>query len=293
MGNPIPGGLNDPRLGPVDHNETCPTCGLTGRMCTGHLGHVELPLPIFHPLLMDHLLLLLQSQCAHCYKLRVPEKEKRVAALMLKLFTNGSWQAAKEVESEFEVTSNIQKRVMGEAKQRKEKGGKTDAATAIFYDEADEASLSSDGDADDKEKELRDEEENESPGGSQNIDEKLSAYETQFLREKGHMHNSSNPFVLSSHEKLMRQSCIKRFLGNIAHTNKCSCCGGYSPSIRKDGFTNFFTKPLPRKWKKKNRTLGLSTFDGAVLSSSSRVVDRDMPLEDNCKSGDTRNDDND
>ena len=81
MGNPIPGGLNDPRLGPIDHNEVCPTCGFTGRMCTGHLGHVELPLPIFHPLLMDHLLLLLQSQCAHCYKLRVPEKEKRVVHL--------------------------------------------------------------------------------------------------------------------------------------------------------------------------------------------------------------------
>jgi DNA-directed RNA polymerase beta' subunit len=63
------------------------------------MGHIELPLPTYHPLLMDHVYLLLRSQCAHCSRLRLSEPEKRAAAISLYLYKRGRWQEAEELAS--------------------------------------------------------------------------------------------------------------------------------------------------------------------------------------------------
>ena len=99
LGNPVPGGLNDVRLGPTSRNEICVTCGLDDKACTGHLSHVELPLPVYHPLLMDQTHLLLRSQCAHCQRLRMPEPEQRAAVLLLWLYKRGRWEEAQALEA--------------------------------------------------------------------------------------------------------------------------------------------------------------------------------------------------
>jgi len=44
--------------------------------CTGHLGHIELPAPIYNPFLMKNLLRLLNSKCFNCHKLKLRKKEK-------------------------------------------------------------------------------------------------------------------------------------------------------------------------------------------------------------------------
>ena len=46
------GGLYDLRMGPYTDRTTgvCLTCHLRGEHCPGHLGHIELPLPVCHPL---------------------------------------------------------------------------------------------------------------------------------------------------------------------------------------------------------------------------------------------------
>ncbi|GFH25207.1 DNA-directed RNA polymerase subunit, partial [Haematococcus lacustris] len=49
--NPVPGGLYDPALGPLDNNGRCATCGLGGTACPGHFGHVELPVPAYNPMI--------------------------------------------------------------------------------------------------------------------------------------------------------------------------------------------------------------------------------------------------
>lgn len=100
LGNPVPGGLNDPVLGPTARGDRCTTCGLDDKECTGHSSHIELPLPVYHPLLMDQCHLLLRAQCAHCARLRLPESEKRAAACLLRLYRRGEWQAAQAFEAE-------------------------------------------------------------------------------------------------------------------------------------------------------------------------------------------------
>jgi DNA-directed RNA polymerase II subunit RPB1 len=46
---PKAGGLMDPRLGTIDRNFKCQTCGEGMSECPGHFGHIELARPVFHP----------------------------------------------------------------------------------------------------------------------------------------------------------------------------------------------------------------------------------------------------
>ncbi|KAL0620200.1 DNA-directed RNA polymerase I subunit RPA1 [Plecturocebus cupreus] len=55
LGNPSANGLYDLALGPVDSKEVCSTCVQDFNNCSGHLGHIELPLMVYNPLLFDGL----------------------------------------------------------------------------------------------------------------------------------------------------------------------------------------------------------------------------------------------
>ena len=45
---PKSGGLMDPRMGTIDRNFKCQTCGEGMSECPGHFGHIELARPVFH-----------------------------------------------------------------------------------------------------------------------------------------------------------------------------------------------------------------------------------------------------
>nr|CAG8499060.1 13409_t:CDS:2 [Entrophospora candida] len=47
-GRPKQGGLLDPRMGTIDRNFKCQTCGEGMSECPGHFGHIELAKPVFH-----------------------------------------------------------------------------------------------------------------------------------------------------------------------------------------------------------------------------------------------------
>ncbi|CAK4025374.1 DNA-directed RNA polymerase I subunit rpa1 [Lecanosticta acicola] len=68
--NPIPGGLYTPELGQFGDNP-CATCGLKNPQCPGHPGHIELPVPCYHPTFMDQVLRLLRAACLYCGKLKM------------------------------------------------------------------------------------------------------------------------------------------------------------------------------------------------------------------------------
>lgn len=65
---------DDPRMGTIDHNKFCTTCGKTNRDCVGHLGKLSLPVSIIHPFYRDYTILVLQTICFTCNKLLVTEK---------------------------------------------------------------------------------------------------------------------------------------------------------------------------------------------------------------------------
>ncbi|TFK57734.1 beta and beta-prime subunits of DNA dependent RNA-polymerase [Heliocybe sulcata] len=67
---PKQGGLMDPRMGTIDRNFKCQTCGEGMSECPGHFGHVELARPVFHPGFIVKVKKILECICVNCGKLK-------------------------------------------------------------------------------------------------------------------------------------------------------------------------------------------------------------------------------
>ena len=67
---PIPGGLYDLRMGPVERGDTCKTCSMQAE-CPGHLGHIELACEVYNPFLMKQLYGLIKKSCSRCFRFRL------------------------------------------------------------------------------------------------------------------------------------------------------------------------------------------------------------------------------
>ncbi|KAI1103582.1 beta and beta-prime subunits of DNA dependent RNA-polymerase [Jackrogersella minutella] len=61
-------GLNDPRLGSLDRQYKCATCLEGMSECSGHWGHLELAVPVFHPGYLKKVKKILEIVCHHCSK---------------------------------------------------------------------------------------------------------------------------------------------------------------------------------------------------------------------------------
>ncbi|KAH7920489.1 DNA-directed RNA polymerase II, subunit 1 [Leucogyrophana mollusca] len=64
------GGLMDPRMGTIDRNFKCQTCGEGMSECPGHFGHIELARPVFHPGFIVKVKKILECVCVNCGKLK-------------------------------------------------------------------------------------------------------------------------------------------------------------------------------------------------------------------------------
>jgi DNA-directed RNA polymerase subunit A' len=65
------GTVNDPRMGEQRDRLECSTCGQFNVKCSGHMGHIELPFPIYNLQYTDIVLKVLQTVCTHCCKPRI------------------------------------------------------------------------------------------------------------------------------------------------------------------------------------------------------------------------------
>lgn len=73
---PVPGGLYDPAMGPIDKHSCCMTCGLHAFHCPGHLGHIELSHPFYNPAFFMHMFRTLKACCLYCHHFRLSEDAK-------------------------------------------------------------------------------------------------------------------------------------------------------------------------------------------------------------------------
>ncbi|KAF7340221.1 DNA-directed RNA polymerase subunit [Mycena venus] len=67
---PKMGGLMDLRMGTIDRNFKCQTCGEGMSECPGHFGHIELARPVFHPGFILKVKKILECICINCGKLK-------------------------------------------------------------------------------------------------------------------------------------------------------------------------------------------------------------------------------
>lgn len=74
-GDPMYGGVNDPRLGPLDPRTLCHTCGQGIKECPGHWGYVTLARPMFHWGFMKATHNVLRCVCYYCSRLLADPKD--------------------------------------------------------------------------------------------------------------------------------------------------------------------------------------------------------------------------
>ena len=65
---------------------------------SGHIGHIELPLPVCNPLFYGTILQLLKLSCIHCHRFRVPELNKELFLVRQRLLKEGLIIEAQQVQ---------------------------------------------------------------------------------------------------------------------------------------------------------------------------------------------------
>ena len=78
---------------------SCSTCHLNTFNCPGHMGHIELPVPVYHVTFMDQLLRLMRSKCAYCGHFRLAPAEINRFICKLRLIEHGLVREIKELEN--------------------------------------------------------------------------------------------------------------------------------------------------------------------------------------------------
>lgn len=76
--HPNAGGLYDGSMGPVDRSDLCESCGMNNVHCPGHLGHIELPLPVYHPIFFRILQQFLNLTCYNCHSLLLSRSKEHL-----------------------------------------------------------------------------------------------------------------------------------------------------------------------------------------------------------------------
>uniref|UniRef100_A0A8R1HYD6 DNA-directed RNA polymerase subunit n=1 Tax=Caenorhabditis japonica TaxID=281687 RepID=A0A8R1HYD6_CAEJA len=101
VGHPISGGLYDPILGPDNTFDQCLTCHQYERHCPGHMGHIQLAVPVFNPLLFQFTYNLLKGSCVHCHRLTCKGDgvNARMLLAQLRCFELGVEHVAFDLES--------------------------------------------------------------------------------------------------------------------------------------------------------------------------------------------------
>lgn len=107
-GKPVPGGLNDPKMGVIDFGERCDTCNLESSECPGHFGHIRLEIPVLNPLFIGGSRMgnsisvksVLEVICVKCAKLLIdiPEHIETIKPKKRMLFIKKELGTSKEKE---------------------------------------------------------------------------------------------------------------------------------------------------------------------------------------------------
>lgn len=77
----------------------CGTCFLTTYTCPGHAGHIELPVPVYHVTFMDQFLILLNSRCEICSRLKLHPAETHRFVCKLRLIQHGLVREAHDLDN--------------------------------------------------------------------------------------------------------------------------------------------------------------------------------------------------
>jgi len=220
---------------------SCSTCNLGQAQCPGHPGHIELPVPVYHPVFLDQAYRLLRSQCAYCHRFRMPRREVHRYASMFRLLQVGLLHEAQMIDSfnESEFSEQIR--------------GMTLSDVPVMLD---------------------DEAEEEGNNVQDSICRSREAYVRHVLNQHRHQ-ISIGSIRKGKHEGAseMRRALVKEFLGKIILEKKCRTCDGISPVYRKDRYVKIFERDLTHKEKAAMAQAGRKRADALALSRKTKKDD--------------------
>lgn len=103
---PVKNGLFDPRMGVIDNNKICGTCGQKNTFCPNHFGHIVLAKPVFYIQFFDYVRKTLRCVCWRCSKLMLDLDSPEVKAILSKKHSR-----AKKFELMYKLCSKNKKKV--------------------------------------------------------------------------------------------------------------------------------------------------------------------------------------
>ncbi|KAL2018047.1 hypothetical protein VTK56DRAFT_1313 [Thermocarpiscus australiensis] len=238
--NPVPGGLYDPALGSWG-DSLCRTCNLNQAQCPGHPGHIELPVPVYHPVFMDQAYRLLRAQCVYCHRFRLPRHEIHRYTCMLRLLQVGLIHEAQMVDSfsPSELGEELKKLRLSDL-------------PGVEDDEAEE-------------------------DGNNLHDSTMrarEAYVRQVLRDYRLKINIGD-IRKGKHEGAaeMRRALIKEFLAQMVREKRCRSCDGISPVYRKDRWVKIYERDLSDKERAAMAQAGKKRADALTLGRKTKKSD--------------------
>lgn len=201
--------------------------------CAGHCGHIELPVPCYHPQYIDSTLRLLRAKCAYCHRFKAAANYINQIVCALRLLQYGL----------VEDYQNIKAMLLGGKKAKKPKTD--DIVEDILEDDADE-------EIDDL------------------IDRRTRATNKAIkrARKKGQIDSQAlvrNPVAIAA-----RKSVIAEFLKEVPHLKKCANCGGATHTYRKDRNVKIFKRPLALRLKEEMRVMGKKAPNPLIFLQSER-----------------------
>ncbi|CAK7238444.1 hypothetical protein SEUCBS140593_010694 [Sporothrix eucalyptigena] len=227
--NPVPGGLYDPALGSWG-DSLCTTCNLGQSLCPGHAGHIDLPVPVYHPVFMDQVLRLLRAECIYCHHFRLPLKELNRYICKLRLLQFGLLAEAMNVDA------------IGEDF----RGLAVPGLPQMDIECDDDSGSMVDG-----------------------VSRARSAYVRQVLQHKKVLAGDIRKGKHEGASE-MRRVLIQQFLKDIVIGRQCARCKGISPSYRKDRFIKIFEKQLNSKEQAKMAAGQFKLRDALTLRPKNR-----------------------
>ncbi|KAK6331541.1 hypothetical protein TWF730_004615 [Orbilia blumenaviensis] len=232
-GNPVDGGLYDPALGPFGRSIACSTCNLSNENCPGHVGHIALPTPVYHPVFFDQMYRLLRSTCVYCHHLRLSRQEINLYTCKLRLIDAGLLHESDDVE------------LVGSNKVQRSDHGLSTAT------------------------DIGDVVENLEEEDTETIIRKRNRFVLRAIKANRRAGLDSTQIMAVAQA---RRAVVHTFLKEIIGSRRCNSCKGVSPIYRKDGYSKIFQRPLSPKEQQQMSLLGLKIRHSLARKSKNRTI---------------------
>ncbi|KAI5481516.1 DNA-directed RNA polymerase I subunit RPA1 [Pseudohyphozyma bogoriensis] len=234
LNQPNAGGLYDPAFGPRGKGDICTTCRLNSFDCPGHFGHIELPMPVFHPLYMTQAFQLLRGTCTFCHHFLASEVAILKYTAKLTLLEHGLVTQADAVDS-FNLASSSKASAAAKKSPKKKHAGP--------------ATLSDDDMG----------ESTEEP--TETFDDFKGRLDAWVKISLGRMDKKDrDEYKRSGIVYDKRRRVMQEFLKSLVK-KKCDRCGAYAHRLKKEGHTKILEYSLVAKQKAFHIAAGIKRRD--------------------------------